>query len=241
MKYCKKCGTQLKDDAKFCIKCGQPVATPGNAESNNQNPGGYQQPPHSYGNNNPVNPHGKSKKTWIGIGVGVIVVVLILMFIFNPALRMKGYEKPVYYTVKFIEKGDIKSMAKAIPLKQLVKFAKDKAGSLLDLSELDLEDYKDALDSLNDAMEDYKDALEDEYGDNFKVEYEIKKAEQVEDLDDIQDRYDEVDMEVKDAYNLKVKVVMEGDDKKDKETSEFKVVKIDNKWYLDLFSLLNGF
>ena len=25
MKYCTKCGSEIPDDAKFCIKCGRPV------------------------------------------------------------------------------------------------------------------------------------------------------------------------------------------------------------------------
>ena len=32
MAYCVKCGTQLKDGAKFCHKCGKPVTT---AQTNN--------------------------------------------------------------------------------------------------------------------------------------------------------------------------------------------------------------
>lgn len=232
MKYCKKCGAQLKDDAKFCIKCGQPAGGHNTSEFHpttiRVNPAGGDERP-------------KSKKTWIGIGVGVLAAALIFIFIANPTMRMKGYEKPVYYLIKFMESGNIKSMAKAIPVKEIVKYVKSNAGELLDdagidLSNFDFSDYKEALESLNEELEDYTDTLEDKFGDNFKIEYEVKKAKQIEDLDDIQDDYDKLDIDVKDAYELTVKVKMEGDEETDRTTDTIKVIKIGRKWYIDMFS-----
>lgn len=233
MKFCKKCGTQLKDDAKFCIKCGQPT---GEHSVNNYHP--------PINRADPVrnNKQAKGKKTWIGIVIGVLVVALIVLFIANPAMRMKGYEKPVYYITKFVESGDIKSLVKVFPLKQIAKFAKDNANDLLKESGLsfkglDLGDYKEAIESINDIMEDYKDEIADEFGDDFKVEYEIRKAEEVDDLEDIQDKYDELDIDIKEAYELTIKMKMEGDEKTERETVTMQVVKIGSKWYLDIFNM----
>lgn len=130
--YCKKCGAQLNDEAKFCIKCGQPMGQQNNAILNGKNVNGYQQIPHPYQDNIRGYSHGKSKKLWIGIGAGVIVmaivVVLILRFTSNPTFKMKGYEKPIYYLMQFMETGDIQSLVKTMPLKQLVESAEDEGG-----------------------------------------------------------------------------------------------------------------
>ena len=229
MKYCKNCGTQLRDDAKFCIKCGQAMGTKSDRV----------QPPLII-----VEPGGKpkGKKSWIGIVIGVLAVVLVLLFIFNPTMRMKGYEKPIYYYTGFVESGDIKSIAKALPVKQIVKFAKDNTDELLkksgfSLSNLDFRDYKDALNSLDDLIGDYKDEMEDEYGDNLKVEYEIRKAEKIKDLDDIQDKYDNLDIKIKDAYELTIKMKIKGDKDSDSDKVTLNVVKIGGKWYLDIFKM----
>lgn len=237
MKYCKKCGAQLKDDAKFCIKCGQPTGMQNASSIHNCQYGGEQQRDYQSNGQPPKNPAGRFRKKWLGIGTVIIIVVIILAFIFNPTLRMKGYEKPVYYSMKFTESGDIKSFAKALPLKELVKYAKNKAGTLFDAAGLKLDDYKEAVESLENIMEYYVDEVEDEYGDDFRVKYEIKNAKRIKDMDDIQNNYDKLDIEVKEAYELEVKITLEGDKNKEQETSDVKVVRIGDKWYLDIFSM----
>lgn len=84
---------------------------------------------------------------------------------------MKGYEKPIYYMMQFIETGDIESLAKTMPLKQLVEPAEDEGGKLSEFqdSDLDLDNYEAAIDSLDMIWDGYHDELEDGYGKNIKV------------------------------------------------------------------------
>lgn len=241
--YCKKCGAQLNDEAKFCIKCGQPMGQQNNAILNGKNVNGYQQIPHPYQDNIRGYSHGKSKKLWIGIGAGVIVmaivVVLILRFTSNPTFKMKGYEKPIYYLMQFMETGDIQSLVKTMPLKQLVESAEDEGGKLSEFqdSDLDLDNYEAAIDSLDMIWDGYHDELEDGYGKNIKVSYKIKSAEKLDDWDDIQDEYDALNIDIKAVYNLTVRMTIEGDDDEDTETSDITVLKIGSKWYLDIFGM----
>lgn len=82
MRYCKNCGTQLRDGASFCPKCGNPVAQPGQAAPN----AGCVQPGQAglnAGGGNPMPQKGNKKAIGIIAGIiGLIVVAVVLISVF---------------------------------------------------------------------------------------------------------------------------------------------------------------
>ena len=87
MKYCKNCGTQLEDDAVFCVNCGQKQVDGDNVkrEGENNNAGNY----NNYnGYNGNYNYSGADPSDAPSVGFGIIgalwwIVGLILYFVFK--------------------------------------------------------------------------------------------------------------------------------------------------------------
>lgn len=75
MAFCSKCGNQILDNAKFCPKCGAPVAAPtGNEETRM-----YQQPaqqPYQQPYQQPVQ-SGKSNQTLLYVIIGALALLLL--------------------------------------------------------------------------------------------------------------------------------------------------------------------
>ena len=81
------------------------------------------------------------------------------------------------------------------------------------------------------------DYLEDEYGDNIKITYEIKKDKELsqkkldEIVQEIKDSY-EADVTVESAYKVKIIAKIKGDNDDDTDTSTITVAKVDGEWYI---------
>ncbi len=74
MAFCSKCGNQILDNAKFCPKCGAPVAAPVNNEETRM----YQQQPAQQPYQQPVQPsNGKSNQTLLYAIIGALAILLI--------------------------------------------------------------------------------------------------------------------------------------------------------------------
>ena len=104
-------------------------------------------------------------------------------------------------------------------------------------------DEEEIKDYYEDVVEDLWYELEDEFGDDAKMTYEVKSAKDLKnsELKDLREQYEDKlgadgDL-IEDAMNLVVKLKMEGSDDRDTERTNFKVVKVDGKWYIDIFSL----
>lgn len=77
MAFCSKCGNQILDNAKFCPKCGTPVATSVNNEETRM----YQQPaqqPYQQPYQQPVQPsNGKNNQTLLYAVIGALALLII--------------------------------------------------------------------------------------------------------------------------------------------------------------------
>ena len=103
--FCKNCGTQLKEGAKFCPKCGTPVTPmPGAGQAGP----GAGQPPHQ----GPA--AGKASKIPI-FAIGAIVILVVAVILIFRACAGGGYEKPIKNFMQGMEDLDADKMLSAFP------------------------------------------------------------------------------------------------------------------------------
>lgn len=254
--FCRNCGQQLADEAKFCEKCGTstaqeqiideatPVAEDQIVEevspaAENQiveesSPAaeeipaseGYQ--PEYAAVEMSAAPAGVFKEVPAIIAVAAVAIFVIILAV--SGVFKHGSEKALDKYFKSIVKEDAKAYAEltADPYR------------LEELIDNDVyDDEEDYIDDCADYVESIHENLEDEYGDDFKIDYEIRKVtkydkDEIEDLDEyLSDERDYPSGVLKDVRVLKVRVSIEGEDDDDKNTNEVVLTKIDNKWYFD--------
>ncbi len=119
--------------------------------------------------------------------------------------------------MKAMTDGDAEALVDLIPDDFINEIGK--AG---DMSESEVEDYLE--EELSESLSEFK----EEYGD---VEYKIGDVRDADDdeLEDTKDAYDEMNIEVEDLKYVEV----EAED----ETEEFSAIKVDGRWYIDLYGL----
>lgn len=220
-KYCKKCGKELEDGSKFCAACGNPTQ-----ESGKQIVQVKKQQKKS------------SKKNMIGIGV-VILIAASIVFKVTTSLLGSGYETPIKCMCDYFNTGDRDCLEKMIPRKALKSYYQDtEEESFEEIAEY-YKDYDEYLDELVDAkveqyfiepLEETRDGAMEEYGTDVTWEYEITDAERL-DIDGEEcEYYIEKGMNVEDAYRLKIKMRLNGSEKRDTEEIDATVFKFDGVW-----------
>lgn len=93
--FCKKCGNEIDNGAKFCRFCGTTVDIP-NQQKNHYNTTGQQQPGQMQ--NNPIWQETKEKKSPKGLIIAIIVVVLLMVIIGVGLLAYKLYSDNMIYS-----------------------------------------------------------------------------------------------------------------------------------------------
>lgn len=250
---CKKCGTELNDDAKFCPKCGEvtgvnsepvqetadaPVpptmGTPDPAPVGAADSAGVDDKPATTGIMN-------NKTMLFGIIGGVAVILIILIIILCSG---GGADDVVKDYFKAVQKEDPKKFVNMVP-KDIMKDLDKEAGvdekDVLDCVEefIDEEYDKYFYDSLEDRFEDYKegDKIKVIVLDSVKLD---KKSDLYDDIiDDIEDSMDDYedyidDMKFKEFDVDKISGIMYIDYKIINDTSyvnRFTVFKYKGNWY----------
>jgi len=161
----------------------------------------------------------------------ICVLLALVMMLSLTACGANGSYKAVVKTmVKSMEDCDAEKMLKLFPE---------------EVMEILYENYDDDIDELieelEDSMKDTMDYYEDEYGRNIKLSFEIDDADELDEdeLDDLMDNYYDymdVDIEIKKAYELEVELIIEGKKDEDSEDATMTVIKVGNKWYIDMFT-----
>ena len=247
-KFCGQCGAQLSDEATFCTNCGaamgaqqtpqqaaQPVTNTAaqgvnpyaQPDFSQQNAAASAQPDYSNGMNNIQYGYGSaagkpkiSKQALMVLG-GVVVLVIILIVVLCTAFG-SSYKTPIENMIKVMEDGDGDAMRNMLAKSQID--AMENVYSLFD---------EDGMDKyFDDAAESVHDGLVDQYGDNFKISYEIIDKEELDsdELSDIEDSYSYLsDSKVTAGYKLEVKMTIKGDEEKT-DKDEITVVKVDGDW-----------
>lgn len=212
--FCGKCGTQNVDGTPFCAGCGAPLGGAAN--------GGKKVNLPKVGKLNL-----KDRKTLISLGAGLLALVLIFVLLFG-GNSPKGVVKKY---MKAIQKADAAAVVKLLP-KKVVNEAKDE----MDMSN---KEWKEYLEEMSEDLADSYEAMEEYYDGKLKITYEIKDVEKLDkdDLKDLKEEYkDELDIKVKDARIVEVKVTTKIGDEKMKSEQEILVIKVGGKWCLDPYS-----
>jgi len=230
--FCSKCGYQLADDAKFCEKCGASTAEEQSVEEATpvaeEIPAadGYQL---EYAPiEMPAAPAGVSKAVPAIIAVAAVAILAIILAV--SGVFKHGSEKALDKYFKSIVKEDGEAFFE-------VSVDPYRLENFIDNDVYD--DEEDCIDAYGDMAEEFYEMLEDAYGENLKIDYEIRKVTKY-DKDEIEDLAEYLEEErdypagvLKDVRVLKVRVTIEGEDDDDKNTDEVVLTKIDNKWYVD--------
>lgn len=186
--FCPNCGTELPDDSVFCGTCGQRVDEEGGSSTQQQN---YAVPPVMP--EQPIAPVPEQKKNVKLIGgiaagvVALVIVIAVVMKVFGGG----SYTKPLDSVCKLVNKRDtnIDSYVTAVSPKFMINAYKNGVSLLKEVDE-----FEDVMDEAKDSMKDGFDELKDQYGNNFKVKYEILDKEKLSksELKDVRNSYKEL-------------------------------------------------
>lgn len=211
--FCGKCGSECDEDTVFCPNCGEKVGqeldAPVNAVESS------------------IDQQGKMIGNILRIAIAVVVVVVVVIGV-KTIFFSKGYVKVVKKYYKAVENADGKELMSLFP---------DEYNEyLMDVSDYD--DEEEMIEDKDEALEDSWDEAKDSFGEDVAFTYEIQKCKELDEdeLKEINEDYkDDFDFEeeVSKGYEVKVRVIMEGEDKKESETQKLNVIKIKGKWYLD--------
>lgn len=241
-KFCANCGAENTDDAVFCVGCGSQVGAAAQAQnvaSDANNAAGEVN--NVYNQAAPAAKKKIDKKYFIigGVAVAVIAVLVVLLsLIFG-----SNYKTPLSKFEKIYEKGDGDSLQtvsmsskqlKAIKKSDLFENKYDGDFLFENKYDGDFDEYFD------DAAEDIYKSIKEQYGDDVEFDYKVKDKTKM-DKDDLKDyqselenwakKYDvEYEPKVSKGYELKVRVVLEGDDDFNGSIQTIKVYKVDGDW-----------
>lgn len=232
-KFCGQCGTELTDDAEFCVGCGAQL---GGAQPSVQ----QAQPDAANGLganvenivNGTVGKKKLDKKKLIiagSIGAAVLIVLIILLkLIFG-----SSYKTPLNKMEKIYEKADGKSLQTISMSSKQIKAIKN-SDIFESIYDGDLDEYFD------DSAKDIQKSLKKQYGDDVTFNYKVKDKTKIEknDLKDYQKQledwakdYDvDYNPKVSKGYELKVRIEIEGEDDFNGYVETIKVYKVDGDW-----------
>ena len=239
MKKCPKCGISLVDDALFCNNCGENLSNP----SVNQEKSSASEEPFT----NSVLENAKKQLNNSKIGmltVACAALALILLIIIISSIAGGGAKGAVKKYMKSVKAGDYST---TLNLTLPAKIFKNAFNEYSD-GDVSLSKYVNGQEKAYAA---FLKALKKEQG-KLKIDYEIKKVENLDKIDDLEDYvyYDDADdfaemmenmyedygfnsKKVKKVYAVQVKYeVTAGKEKIVENKTVWYVYKYSGKWYV---------
>lgn len=205
--FCRSCGAQNKDDAAFCQSCGAPLSSAG-AEASAPS----------------VPQQAKKKPNVMVIGIAAVAVVVIVALV----MLMGGQSEKdvVKKLVNGINKGEAKSIVALIPDEVIEESGMTK---------------KKMINKMEDSLDDMRDEFDDMY-DKWSISYKILDSEDYskKELKNLNERYEDyydVDIDIKAAKTMNVKLTAKFDGDTESNTVDLTVIKVGRSWYLDVGSL----
>jgi len=179
--YCKFCGKELPDQAKFCNVCGGKQDHAENITTNNITNNVTE-----YYTKQPTPPtKSLSKIKYIALGA-VALVVILLVFLFTKS----SYKDPLNQIVKNAnkQKTDVTSYLEVFAPDFLMDTYHDGVKLIKDI---DADSYDEGITEIEDGIEEFHTMLEDSLGEGYKINYKIDDKEKIkkDDLKDIQDTW----------------------------------------------------
>lgn len=249
--FCKNCGAENYDGARFCVGCGADL-TPAPAQPVYEQPV-YEQPVYQAPvqeaqpnagfeqtlNNvkdgaadafNKAADFGKNymeeaKKDKKKLIIPVVAIVAVLAIIIGLIAGLGGgYKTALNNYMKILNGKATQGNIKNMYPKEYWE-------------EMD-EDPKDFYEEYKDSYEDMLEEMEEEYGKNVKFSYKITDKDKM-DKDDLKDLASNLHdswgvkkKSVKAAYELELELIVKGREDKEEIETEVTVVKIGSKWYV---------
>ena len=229
--FCRKCGTENPNDARFCSNCGTPMSS-GVAMDNGQseNPTSTAERPEPM----PRKPKGKHSGVIIAI-VAVLVVSLIASAVFFTrviGIGGRSYEDTIDEMVEAVNDADIEAFLKLIPKEVIIHV-------------LEQEGYTG---SKKELLEQAQELLQNEWNNSqgstliseaVDVDYEILDAEDVKGdaLDSLKEEYKAAGVRVSAAKNVSVRFTIEAFGFSQDTIQNVPLIKVRGSWYLDVESL----
>lgn len=197
--------------SKYCMQCGKKID---DNDMHCQFCGASQ----DTGFDNNLKPTNKKKKNDLIVPIVAIcsIILIILIVVANLTIFNNGYKKPIEKLFDAFESGDIDDLEDALP------------EWFIDSDDFDKKSLKKSLSLLadNDIELDYEEDKKEEIDDD-----ELEKQEK-----NINKHYDE-NVDIDKGYNVTVNVLMSIKDNEISNNMNFKVYRIDGKWYLTHISL----
>ena len=189
------------------------------------------------GNLKPKKKLGKGAIIGICVGGGVALIAIIVVVCVLLLGRRSTYETPLATLVDAVNDGDVMEILDVVPLKPIID-----GGELSDyLMGMDYDDLVSLYEGqLEDAM---IDEFRDEFGWDFEVDYKINytyeySAGELSELNsDYSYSFGTGDDFIEEAMDLDVDLMIKGSGEYETENEIITVIKVDGKWYLDMFSL----
>lgn len=228
--FCKHCGNKINDGASYCPICGGELGKKVIASSNKQIASDKVK---SF--NQVKKKKMSSKRTKkIKILAGIICVVIAAAFIGNYIYNMD---------CKHVVNKYMKLMAEEDYIQNAYKLLPEEYQQYMINSYKEDNDGADEAEMLEEKQKDYEDGIqliENEYGENWKYSFEIKKVEDAsrkeirEWKQNLEDSNVKVNRKIKGMKNVTVKFRLQSEDgeKNDKTDMDLVVVRLGNKWYI---------
>ena len=238
--YCKKCGSPIPDDSRFCNYCGTSVSPVVQQPTVPQSSMANQQVPQSqfFQQANPQPPVPKKKKKKTGLIILILVLVVLLaagavgaMFLLNrdkkdeTADEFENINKVVTEYYNASNQCDADLMLNLVP----------KAYQDYFMEEYDL-DNSSLKKAVQDYLEDNLETLEEvHYGNNIETNVTVNSIQELNksDIDDMNSWHNEanIPLKVEACYACKLVVNTKGDNKDDTFEKNQTIIKVDGKWY----------
>lgn len=204
--FCNKCGTQLPDGASICSGCGAATSAPNVVPPKSGNTIDFKNP------------------KILAIGAAVLAVV-VLISVFTLFFGGQSYKTAVNSFMDGIFEGNGSKILKALPDDVVDMMCEEE-----DMTE------REMARELSETMEEFTESFDYLVGEDWTVDYEIVDTDDYSrsDLRDLQEIYEEIDIDVKDAMTVIVELTVEADGESETLDMEIGVVKIGGSWYVDV-------
>ncbi len=231
--FCRKCGTENPDDARFCSNCGEQMSSGismDNGQQENPTPPPMGQPVQMPSHK----PKGKRNGAVVAI-VAVVVVALIASAVFFTrviGIGGRSYEDTIDEMVEAVNDADIEAFLNLVPKKVIIHM-------------LEQEGYTG---SKKELLEQAQELLQNEWNNSqgsaliseaIDVDYEILDAEDIkgDDLKSLKKEYKEAGVRVSAAKNVSVKFTIDAFGFSQDMIQNVPLIKVRGSWYLDVESL----
>ena len=170
-----------------------------------------------------------NKKIKVGIiaGIAAVVVAVILIVILAGGNSMESaVEKYMDAQIN----GDAKAVFELIP-DELVEYMLDEEG-------YDEDEFDIMIEDLNEEFQNGFENVSEEIGEGWDVTYEIENSKRLrgDDLDELQEFYEDFGLEVSEARKVNITLEFTADDLETTNSIRAIFVNIGNSWYLDVDS-----